>query len=78
MRVPQHVKPRPGCVVPRRLLPVQTLARVVETTERHFKAAGRRSGLPLPPGPIEDRDYFRLWPKVSTPPPDKGFVSLQQ
>lgn len=46
------------------LLKTQTLARVVETTERHFKAAGRRSGLPLPPGPIEDRDYFRLWPKV--------------
>lgn len=42
----------------------QTLARVVESTERHFKAAGRRTGLPLPDGPIEDRDYFRLWPKV--------------
>lgn len=44
----------------------QTLARVVESTERHFKAAGRRTGLPLPEGPIEDRDYFRLWPKVRT------------
>lgn len=54
---------------PRWLLAVQTLARVVETTERHFKAAGRRSGLPLPPGPIEDRDYFRLWPKVFAPAP---------
>ena len=44
----------------------QTLARVVEATERHYKAAGRRSGLPLPAGPIEDRDYFRVWPKVNT------------
>lgn len=40
------------------------LARVVEATERHYKAAGRRSGLPLPVGPIEDRDHFRIWPKV--------------
>ncbi len=67
MVVPERVKSRTGCRVPRWLLVVQTLARVVETTERHFKAAGRRSGLPLPPGPIEDRDYFRLWPKVSAP-----------
>ena len=44
--------------------PLQTLARVVEATERHYKAAGRRSGLPLPVGPIEDRDHFRVWPKV--------------
>lgn len=41
----------------------KTVARVVESVERHFKAAGRRTGLPLPEGPIEDRDYFRLWPK---------------
>lgn len=47
-----------------RIMFMQTLARVVETAERHFKAAGRRSGLPLPTGVIEDRDHFRVWPKV--------------
>lgn len=49
------------------LCTLQTLARVVEATERHYKAANRRSGLPLPTGPIEDRDHFRIWPKARDP-----------
>lgn len=44
--------------------PPQALARVINATERHYKAAGRRSGLPVPSGVIEDRDHFRVWPKV--------------